>query len=90
VIKSVLNPTFQIINDILHAKSAIERLPTVLQAQVEVALATSISWTFIAGSIAAFLCLLSSLPIREKDLQSEGGRKDKRKVDPEQGTAIDV
>jgi hypothetical protein len=61
----------QIINSILHAKSAIYTLPPRLQAEVEQALANSISWTFVAGCIAAALCLASSLPIRERNLDEK-------------------
>lgn len=43
-------------------------MPVALQARIEAALSNSLSWTFIAGSIAAALCLASSLPIRERSL----------------------
>ncbi|KAG7531600.1 hypothetical protein FFLO_04259 [Filobasidium floriforme] len=61
----------KIINSILHAKSAIYSLPPRLQAEVEQALANSISWTFVSGCIAAVLCLASSLPIRERNLDEK-------------------
>jgi len=66
-----------LINNILHSKSAIYTLPQALQARIEHALADSLSWTFIAGAVAALVCLLTSLPIRERNLDDAAPLKPK-------------
>lgn len=72
-----------IIGNILHSHSVIDALPPLLRAQVEGCLKHSLSITFLAGSIAAFVCLLTSLPIREKTLDN---REEKVKT-PDYGSA---
>ncbi len=89
----------QIINDILHSKSAIFKLPASLQIIAEEAYAFSLSRTFLFGTVAASLTLLTSLYTGEKDLgptkkhakkMREQAEREQREVEDERGSVDEV